>query len=96
MIIAIATRCNGNGAFGDTCHSTTPEPKTPPNPPRASVGREREEERRFRVHINTHGQCSAGGKPLWGGPCRKVDIEEVYVRPTGGKGSENDPEDPDA
>ena len=30
------------------------------------------------------------GKPLWDGPCRKVDVEEVDVRPTGGKGSEND------
>ena len=25
------------------------------------------------------------GKPFWGGPCRKVDIEEVDVRPTGGE-----------
>ena len=36
------------------------------------------------------------GKPLWGGPCQKVDIDEVDVRPTGGKGSDQDPEDPDA
>ena len=36
------------------------------------------------------------GKPLWGGQCRKVDIVEVDVRPTGGKGSENGPGDLDA
>ena len=36
------------------------------------------------------------GKPLWGGPCQKVEIDEVDVRPTGGKGSDQDPEDPDA
>ena len=35
-------------------------------------------------------------KPLWGGPCRKIEIEEVDVRPTGGKGSEQDAEDPEA
>ena len=31
---------------------------------------------------------------LLGGPCRKVGIEEVDIRPTGGKGSEQDPADP--
>ena len=36
------------------------------------------------------------GKPLWGGPCRKAEIEEVYVRPTGGKDSRDDPKTPDA
>ena len=36
------------------------------------------------------------GKPLWGGPCRKVDVKEVDVRLTGGKGSDQDPEKPDA
>ena len=37
------------------------------------------------------------GKPLWGGPCQKIEIEGVDVRPTGAKGSEkNDLEDPDA
>ena len=34
------------------------------------------------------------GKPLWGGPCRKVGFGEVDVRPSGGKESKNDPEDP--
>ena len=32
-------------------------------------------------------------KPLWGGPCRKMGVDEVDVRPTGGKGSEQDPAD---
>ena len=37
------------------------------------------------------------GKALWGGPCQKVQVEEVDVRACGAKGSENnDPEDPDA
>lgn len=35
------------------------------------------------------------GKPLWGRPCRKMELEEADVRPTGGKWSENDPEDSD-
>ena len=35
------------------------------------------------------------GKPLWEGPCQKIVIEEVDVRPIGAKGIEkNDPEDP--
>ena len=33
------------------------------------------------------------GKPLFGGPCQKVEIEEVDVRPSGGKESEKDPEE---
>ena len=44
------------------------------------------------------------GKPLWGGPCQKIEIEEIDVRPIGVKGGairvkggeKNDPEDPDA
>ena len=36
------------------------------------------------------------GKPLWGGPCQQVDIKEVDVRPTRGKGSEQDSDDPEA
>ena len=37
------------------------------------------------------------GKPLWGGPCQRVEVEEVDLRPCGVKGGEkNDPEDPDA
>ena len=37
------------------------------------------------------------GKPLWGGPCQRVVIEEVDLRPCGVKGGENnDPEDPNA
>ena len=36
------------------------------------------------------------GKPLWGGLCQKVDIEEVDLRPTGAKGSEQDPDNPGA
>ena len=37
------------------------------------------------------------GKPLWGGPCQKIEIEEVDDRATGTKGSEkSDPENPDA
>ena len=36
------------------------------------------------------------GLSLWGGPCQKIDIEEVEVRPSGGKGSEQGPERPDA
>ena len=36
------------------------------------------------------------GRPLYGGPCQKVEIEEVDVRPCGGKGSNQDPEDPEA
>ena len=37
------------------------------------------------------------GKPLWGGPCQKIEIEEVDVRPIGVKGSgKDDQEDPDA
>ena len=35
------------------------------------------------------------GKPLWGRPCQK-GIEEVDLRPRGGKGSEQDPDDPEA
>ena len=31
-----------------------------------------------------------------GGTCQKVGIEEIDVRPTGGKGSEQDPNDPEA
>ena len=31
------------------------------------------------------------GKPLFGGPCQKVEIEEVDVRPRGGKESEKEP-----
>ena len=30
------------------------------------------------------------GRPLWRGPCRKVEIEEADVRPSGGKGSQQD------
>ena len=36
------------------------------------------------------------GKPLWGGACQKVEIEEVDVRPAGGKDSQDDPKNPDA
>ena len=36
------------------------------------------------------------GKPLWGGLCRKVDIEEVDIRPAGRQGDQGDPEDPEA
>ena len=36
------------------------------------------------------------GKLLWGGPCRKVEVEEVEVEPMGGKGSKEDPGDPHA
>ena len=37
------------------------------------------------------------GKPLWGRPCQKVEVEEIDVRPIGVKGGEkNDLEDPDA
>ena len=32
-------------------------------------------------------------KPLFGGPCRRVEIEEVDVRPCGGPESEKDPEE---
>lgn len=34
------------------------------------------------------------GRPLWGGPCLKVDIKEVDVKPSGAKSSEQDPNDP--
>ena len=33
------------------------------------------------------------GKPIWGGICQKTKIKEVDVRPTGGRESEQDPED---
>ena len=33
------------------------------------------------------------GKPLWGGACPKIGIEQVDVRPIGGKESEEDPEE---
>ena len=33
------------------------------------------------------------GKPLWGGTFQKIEIEEVDVRPGGGKESEKDPEE---
>ena len=37
------------------------------------------------------------GKQLWGGPCQKIEIDDVDVRPIGAKGGEkNDPEDPEA
>ena len=36
------------------------------------------------------------GKPLRGGPCRRTTIEEVDVRPPGGRDSEQDPNDPKA
>ena len=36
------------------------------------------------------------GKLLWGGPYRRVKIEEVDIRPSGGNGSKQDPEDPEA
>ena len=32
------------------------------------------------------------GKPLWGGPCQRIDIEEVDVRLSGGNESEQDPD----
>ena len=35
------------------------------------------------------------GKPLWGGPCRKVEVEEVDVRPAGGKDNPDDSKIPD-
>ena len=35
-------------------------------------------------------------KPLWGGLYRKIEIKVVDVRPTGGRGSEQDSEDPEA
>ena len=36
-------------------------------------------------------------KPLWGGPCRKVEIEGVNVRPAGGgEDSKDDPKNSDA
>ena len=35
-------------------------------------------------------------KPLWGGPCQRVKIEEVDIRPSGGKDSKQGPEDPEA
>ena len=34
------------------------------------------------------------GKPFFGRPCQKIEIMEVDVRPTGGKGSEQDSECP--
>ena len=36
------------------------------------------------------------GKPLYGGPCQRIDIKEVVVRPCRGKGSGEDPGDPKA
>ena len=33
------------------------------------------------------------GEPLWGGPCQRIEIEEVDVRPAGGKESEKDLEE---
>ena len=36
------------------------------------------------------------GKPLWGALCRKIEIEEVDVRPSGGKGGGQDPQCPEA
>ena len=36
------------------------------------------------------------GKPLWEGPCQKVNIDEVDLKPSRAKGSEQDPDDPDA
>lgn len=37
------------------------------------------------------------GKPIWRGPCRKVDVEVIDIRLTKGKdgGDKNEPEDPD-
>ena len=35
-------------------------------------------------------------KHLFGGPCHTIEITKVGVRPTAGKGSEQDPECPDA
>ena len=36
------------------------------------------------------------GKPSYGGPCQRINIKEVVVRPCGGKGSDEDPGDPKA
>ena len=33
------------------------------------------------------------GKPLWGGTCPKINVEEVDIWPGGGKESEKDPEE---
>ena len=60
------------------------------------MGQQGGQKRRFRVYAHTYGQHPARGETTWGGPCQKVEIEEVDVRPSGAKGSEkNDPEDPD-
>ena len=36
------------------------------------------------------------GKPLWVGPCRKIEIGEVDIRPTGGQDSPDNPRNPNA
>lgn len=62
---------------------------------RNGVGWERGEKGRIRVHTNTHGQHLAGGENPIGGPYQKVEIDEIDIRPAGGKGSQNDLEDPE-
>ena len=57
------------------------------------MDRQRRENGRVRVNMTRAVSILPEGKPLWGGPCQKVDMEESDVRPTGGKGSEQDPAD---
>ena len=41
------------------------------------MGREGEEEGQFRLDSNPHGQHSARGETTVGGPCQKVEVQEV-------------------
>ena len=54
------------------------------------------EEGRSRVNLERMINILSERKPLYGGPCPKITIEEVDVRPTGGKGSDQDPDKPEA
>ena len=57
------------------------------------MGREGGEKGQVCFNPNSHGQYPTEGKLLWGGPCQRIEIEEVDVRLTGGKESEKDPEE---
>lgn len=35
------------------------------------------------------------GKPLWGGRCQRVEVEQIDIRPGGGRGSPDDTDNPD-
>lgn len=54
-----------------------------------SSGSKRGQEGWVRVHPDAHDQYPAGGEATMGGPCQKMEIEKVDVRPSGGNRTPN-------